>query len=80
MPLVFLNNSMIYITEYDISYNNSPMKYSDGELTLIIVLKVHVNFSYSHAGIYSFLHLFYLSIYPFIHLLHMPVFCCPSTF
>ena len=35
MSLVFLNNSIIYTTEYEISYNNSPMKYSNGKLILI---------------------------------------------
>ena len=35
MSLVFLNNLIIYTTEYEISYNNSPMKYSNGKLILI---------------------------------------------
>lgn len=35
MSLVFLNNFIIYTTEYEISHNNSPMKYSNGKLILI---------------------------------------------
>ena len=35
MSLVFLNNFIIYTTEYEISHNNSPKKYSNGKLILI---------------------------------------------
>ena len=65
MSLVFLNNLIIYTTEYEISYNNSPMKYSNGKLILIHFPPSPLNFSYSNAYIYPpFIYSIHLSIHP----------------
>lgn len=54
MSLVFPKNLIIYTTEYEISYNNSPMKYSNGKLILIHFPQGPCEF---------LLHLFYPSVH-----------------
>lgn len=54
MSLVFPNNLIIYTTEYEINYNNSPMKYSNGKLILIY---------FPSRPMWISLHLFYPSVH-----------------